>query len=52
MKPTVTTTVLGLAAVPLTFAIVGLTPVGPVAGGLFAAYQGAGIAAGSAMSIA
>ena len=33
-------------------ALAGLATVGPVAGGLFAASQGAGVAAGSVMAVA
>ena len=43
---------LGYASVGAGFALVGLTPAGPVAGGLFAAAQGAGVAAGSWMAFA
>lgn len=34
------------------FAVVGLTPLGPIAGGIFAANMGAGLTAGSLMAVA
>ena len=42
--------VTGLVAVPLVFLALGLTPIGPIAGGWFAANMGAGVAAGSGMA--
>ena len=41
---------LGYYSVPATLYAVGLSAAGPVAGGLFAASQGAGVAAGSVMA--
>lgn len=41
-----------LVGSPAILGVVGLTAAGPVAGGLFAASQGAGIAAGSWMAAA
>lgn len=43
--------VLGAAALGGTLLLIGLSPAGPIAGGLFAANMGAGLAAGSAMSV-
>ena len=43
---------IGYFSVPATLAAVGLSAAGPVAGGLFAASQGAGVAAGSVMAAA
>lgn len=40
----------GLVAVPLAFLAIGLSPIGPIAGGWFAANMGAGLAAGSTMA--
>ena len=42
---------IGTAAVLGTFLAIGLSPIGPIAGGLFASYMGAGVAAGSAMAL-
>mmetsp|Transcript_3811 Transcript_3811/g.5924 ORF Transcript_3811/g.5924 Transcript_3811/m.5924 type:complete len:184 (+) Transcript_3811:104-655(+) len=44
--------VIGSALVLGTFLAIGLSPIGPIAGGLFAANMGAGLASGSAMAIA
>ena len=44
--------VLGAAAVAGGFLLIGLTPAGPIAGGLFAANMGAGLASGSIMALA
>jgi hypothetical protein len=41
----------GVVLVGATFLALGLTPIGPVAGGWFAANMGAGLAAGSMMSV-
>jgi hypothetical protein len=41
---------IGVVAVPLFFLAVGLSPIGPIAGGFFAANMGAGLAAGSTMA--
>jgi hypothetical protein len=41
---------IGMVAAPLFFLAVGLSPVGPIAGGYFAANMGAGLAAGSTMA--
>jgi hypothetical protein len=46
-----TSGMLGYGAVVVGFAVIGLTPVGPVAGGWFAANMGAGLVSGSAMSL-
>ena len=43
---------IGYFSVPATLTAVGLSAAGPVAGGLFAAAQGAGVAAGSVMAVA
>jgi len=43
-------TIVGLAAVPVLFVVVGLSPLGPLAGGWFASNMGAGLAAGSTMA--
>ena len=43
--------VVGICALPALFTVVGLTAIGPIAGGLFAANSGAAIAAGSAMAV-
>ena len=43
---------IGYFSVPVTLTAVGLTAAGPVAGSLFAASQGAGVAAGSVMAVA
>ena len=40
----------GAAALPITLVALGLSPIGPVAGGWFAANQGAALAAGGAMA--
>ena len=45
-------TVIGVVATYVTITAVGLSPAGPVAGGLFAANMGAGLAAGSWMALA
>lgn len=37
---------------PLVLGFIGLTPIGPVAGGLFAAYQGSALVSGSLMATA
>jgi hypothetical protein len=41
---------IGVVAVPLFFLAIGLSPIGPIAGGFFAANMGAGLAAGSTMA--
>jgi hypothetical protein len=43
--------VAGSAVVGATFLAIGLTPLGPIAGGLFAANMGAGVAAGKGMDL-
>jgi hypothetical protein len=42
---------LGVVAIGGAFLVIGLTPIGPIAGGLFAANMGAGLAAGSMISV-
>ena len=49
-KATITGGIAGAAVLPTFLLAIGLTPAGPVAGGWFAASQGAGVAAGSWMA--
>lgn len=49
-KATIIGGIAGAAVLPTFLLAIGLTPVGPVAGGWFAASQGAGVAAGSWMA--
>ena len=42
---------LGVLAVLIAGLLIGLTPIGPIAGGLFASLMGAGLVAGSWMAI-
>mmetsp|Transcript_19976 Transcript_19976/g.28697 ORF Transcript_19976/g.28697 Transcript_19976/m.28697 type:complete len:121 (-) Transcript_19976:165-527(-) len=50
--PTAVGAALGSAAVLGGFAAVGLSPVGPIAGGFFAANMGAGLTSGGVMAVA